>query len=308
MNPFEKFLNFLPSDRKPLDPETSGIIQRFYGGWLLGVSTEESAIDLLETAGRHIHASTTYRIQTEAGLILDGIFEQSDSNSAYLMRAFEENTHIPKIIKFGKDVHLEHEIFLALNMTSEQAISNHLVPLSFIRDIGGKQGIIMPNYACSLNHIKSQKRTKLDAELPFLRGLRQIRTALSILHSHTIFHNDIKPGNILLDFQGNYHLVDYGSCTFPGVRTEVKYSDFYRPSDFHRQDNVRRNSVDFDHMLLAVTILDRMAMLQLEGGFTTVQLKESIELVKNEELKQVLKEMIKLKLEYDTLPLLEIGY
>jgi hypothetical protein len=178
VNPFEKFLNFLPSDRKPLDPETSGIIQRFYGGWLLGVYTEESAIDLLETAGRHIHASTTYRIQRDAGLILDGIFEQSDSNYAYLMRAFEENTHIPKIIKFGKDVHLEHEIFLALNMTSEQAISNHLVPLSFIRDIGGKQGIIM--------HIKSQKRTKLDAELPFLRGLRQIRTALSILQKKSV--------------------------------------------------------------------------------------------------------------------------
>jgi hypothetical protein len=193
-------------------------------------------------------------------------------------------------------------------MTSEQAISNYLVPLSFIRDIGGKQGIIMPNYACSLNHIKSQKRTKPDAEIPFLRGLHQIRTALSILHSRTIFHNDIKPGNILLDFQGNYHLVDYGSCTFPGIRTMVKYTDLYRPSDFHRQNNVRCNSVDFDHMLLAVTILDRMELLQLEGGFSTVQLKESVELVKNEELKQVLKGMIKLQLEYDSLPDREIGH
>jgi hypothetical protein len=53
-------LNFLPSNRKPVDPETSGIIQRFNGGWLQGVFTEENAIDLLETAGRHIHASTKY--------------------------------------------------------------------------------------------------------------------------------------------------------------------------------------------------------------------------------------------------------
>ena len=294
MNPFAKFLSLLPPDRKPLDRETSGIIQRFFGVWLQGVFTKESAIELLETAELHIHASTKYRIQMDAGLILGEIFAQSDSCSAIMMRAFDENTHAPKVIKFGRDAHLEYGAFLALNLTAEQAISNYLVPLSFIRDTGGKQGIIMPNYACSLNHIKSQNRTKLDAELPFLRGLRQIRTALSILHSHTIFHNDIKPANILLDFQGNYHLVDYGSCTFPGARAEVKFTDFYRPSDFNRQDNVRRNSVDYDNMLLAVTILDRMDLLKLEGGFTVVQLKESVELVKNEELKQLLREMIKL--------------
>ena len=295
VNAFEKFLNFLPSNRKPVDPETSGIIQRFYGGWLQGVFTEENAIDLLVIAGRHIHASTKYRIQMNAGLILDGIFEQSDSNSADLMmRAFEENTHTPNIIKFGYDVHLDYEVFLTLKLTHEQAISNNLVPLRFIRDVGGKQGIVMPNYACSLNHIKSPNRTTVDAELPFLRGLKQIRTALSILHSHSIFHNDIKPGNVLVDFQGNYHLVDYGSCAFPGSRTKVKYSDFYRPSDFHRQDKVRRSSVEFDYMLLAVTILDRMELLELDGGFTTVQLKESVELVKNEELKLILREMIKL--------------
>eukprot|EP01036_Dinobryon_divergens_P037801 gene37801-49520_t len=183
-------------------------------------------------------------------------------------------------------------------MTHEQALSNYLVPLRLIQDIGGKQGIVMPSYACSLSYIKSQNRTSLDAELPFLLGLRQIRTALSVLHSHSIFHNNIKPGNILVDFQGNYHLVDYGSCTcactFPEIRTNVKYSNFYIPSDFHRQKKVRRSSVELDYMLLAVTILDRMDLLELKGGVTTVQLKESAESVKNEELKRILYEIIKL--------------
>jgi len=293
MNHFEKFLNLLPSNRKPVDPETSGIIQRYYGSWLQGVYTKDSAVDLLITATKHIHASTSFRIQRDAGLLINGILNQSDSTNAIFMTAFEENTHIPKIIKFGEDVHLEYEIFMALKMTQEEAISNFLVPLRFIQDVKGKQGIVMPIYACSLNRIKSQNRTTIDAELPFLRGLNQIRTALSILHSHSIYHNDVKPGNILLDFQGNYHLVDYGSCTLPGIPSwEVKYTIFYIPSDFQTQDQVHRNSKEFDWMLLAVTILDRMDLLRLEGGFTTIQLKESVEMVKNEELKHILKEMI----------------
>ena len=97
---FENFLDFLPSNRKPLDPETSGIIQRFFGTWLLGVSTEDSAIDLLETAGRHIHASTKFRIQEDAGLIICGVLNQSESTSAVLMRAFDEETHTPRVIKY----------------------------------------------------------------------------------------------------------------------------------------------------------------------------------------------------------------
>eukprot|EP01039_Chlorochromonas_danica_P015002 gene15002-17587_t len=76
----------------------------------------------------------------------------------------------------------------------------------------------------------------VQLEDAFLRGTLQIRSALSTLHARGIIHNDIKPGNILIDFNG----------------------------DFNKQQKVRRNSPEFDEMLLVVSVLDRLQLLTLQ--------------------------------------------
>jgi serine/threonine protein kinase len=62
----------------------------------------------------------------------------------------------------------------------------------------------------------------VQLEDAFLRGTLQIRSALSTLHARGIIHNDIKPGNILIDFNGGWHWSDYGSCGSQG-RERVIY-------------------------------------------------------------------------------------
>jgi serine/threonine protein kinase len=297
-NPFAEFLAFLPEDRKPVDAETASIIERFHGDWLRGIFSQDGAISLLEAAANHVHQSTSFRIRSNAGLLLDGCFQQGDSDHAELVKAFTVRALAPKIIKFGSETITDYQIFALLELSAADAIANHLVPLEFISDINGKCGVVMPAFLSSLSSVKSNINTEADAEIlegGILKCVHQVLIALRVLHRHGISHNDIKPGNILLDINGDSFLCDYGSCTCPGIREprQVKFSDAYKPSDFNRQTHVRRNTPEFDELLLAVTALDRLELLQISCGFTISQLKESATKVVGMELKTLLHELIK---------------
>ena len=289
-SPFVEFLALLPENRKPVDDETKSIIERFHGDWLRGIFSQDGAISLLEAAANHVHQSTSYRIRSRAGLLLDGCFQQGDSDHAELVKAFTVGEFAPKIIKFGAETVIDHQNFARLGLNEADAIANHLVPLDFIEDINGKRGVVMPAFLCSLSSVNSNNKTDADAailEKAILKCVRQVLTALHVLHVNGIIHNDIKPGNILLDINGDSYLCDYGSCTCPGIRTphQVKFSDAYKPSDFNKQTLVKCNTADFDRLLLAVTALDRLELLKISGGFTISELKESATKVVDMDLK-----------------------
>jgi hypothetical protein len=292
-NALTNFWNYLPDDRKPIDEETMRIIERYHGNWMRGIFSTEGAVSLLEAAANHVHQSTKIRIQSLWGLLLDVSFEQGDSNCADLVRAFDIHTLSPKVIKFSSTVNIDNQIFLHLGLTPEQATSNYIVPVSLIIDEGGKQGLVMPAYASSLSVVRrnTMPDSARDLEPAILRGILQIRQALEVLHSKGVVHNDIKPGNILLDFNGNWHLCDFGSCTQRDVRSAqlIEYTAYYQPSDFHNLGKkVTRNSIDYDLLLLAVVARDLLTLLRLDSGFTSYQLIESVNRVYTEELRNLL--------------------
>ena len=298
-SPFVEFLALLPENRKPVDHQTTSIIERYYGDWLRGIFSQDGAISLLEAAANHVHQSTSYRIRKHAGLLLDGCFQQGDSDHVELVKAFTVGELAPKIIKFGAETIMDHQIFARLGLNEADAIANHLVPLAFIEDMSGKRGVVMPAFLSSLSSVNSNNITDADAailEKAILKCVRQVLTALRVLHGNGIIHNDIKPGNILLDINGNSYLCDYGSCTCQGIRTQhqIKFSDAYKPSDFNKQTVVKHNTVDFDRLLLAVTALDRLELLTISGGFTISELKDSAMKVVDTELKSLLHDLIKL--------------
>ncbi|MDX1692971.1 MAG: serine/threonine-protein kinase [Ketobacteraceae bacterium] len=65
----------------------------------------------------------------------------------------------------------------------------------------------------------------LDKGLPDRRKLRliiQVAKALSYAHKNGIIHRDIKPGNILIDKEGNARVVDFGIARIFSEDTELK--------------------------------------------------------------------------------------
>jgi serine/threonine protein kinase len=61
-----------------------------------------------------------------------------------------------------------------------------------------------------------------------LKVLQDILFGLEYLHNGGFYHNDIKPGNILVDDQMNYLLADYGISGYSINGTPVAPKNFYR--------------------------------------------------------------------------------
>eukprot|EP01031_Cornospumella_fuschlensis_P024759 gene24759-29918_t len=303
LSPYAEFLKLLPDAHKPVNPETASIIERYYGKWLRGIFSVKGAVTLLETATRHVHRSTTYRIRVNAGILLCGVFQQADSESSDIVRAFDIYTLSPKVAKFGPEAPVEYEIYLRMGFESpEEALAMHLVPLRFIIDTKGKQAIVMPAFLGSLSSVRVNRLPDDDPcslqvlERTMLKGLGQIATALSYLHRVSIVHNDIKPGNILLNMNGDWFLCDYDSATHPDVtrRGGIKYTSLYIPSDLRKGISpIAHNTPAFDKLLLVVTVLDRLEILKLNGGFYLRDVYEAIdERVLTSEMKVALLDLL----------------
>jgi len=112
-------------------------------------------------------------------------------------------------VKIGINIGREYQIFQRLAMSPEDALKNNIVPIEqFISDDNGKQGILMPLFVSSLSCVNSECTVDpVYLEPAVLNGVLQIVNALEYFHAKGINHNDIKTGNIYLDFTGIGSLV-----------------------------------------------------------------------------------------------------
>ncbi|MBR6691047.1 MAG: SUMF1/EgtB/PvdO family nonheme iron enzyme [Bacteroidaceae bacterium] len=92
-----------------------------------------------------------------------------------------------------------------------------------------------------------------------LRYIRQIASALELVHSRRMMHLDVKPGNILLDDDGNAVLIDFGlskqydSAGMQTSTTPVGISHGYAPMEQYRRGGVSEFSPTVDIYSLGAT-------------------------------------------------------
>ena len=67
--------------------------------------------------------------------------------------------------------------------------------------------MIMPRYAKILKYFKAIKNTEaLEIGISLL-------SKLELLHSTGFVHNDIKPSNVMLDYNNKVQLIDFGCAS-----------------------------------------------------------------------------------------------
>lgn len=92
--------------------------------------------------------------------------------------------------------------------------------------LGHKIYIILPIMTCgSLNHIIAYKFPYGIKDVSILSTiLKECLNGLKCLHKNNLFHRDIKSGNILLSFDGNVCLGDFGVAAI--IKSDTKKNSF----------------------------------------------------------------------------------
>ncbi|TBT96974.1 protein kinase, partial [Hamiltosporidium magnivora] len=147
----------------------------------------------------------------------------------HILKAKNIATRETVVIKVAKSN--EYQI----SLTNEKSFLdklNHLNIIKYIREIkiNNKTCLVFPFYENTLESAFLHKFFD-DNEIRFI--LKQILDALRYMHNKGIIHNDIKPGNVLLQGKGCVKIIDFGiSCN---VNRPIKIFEGYGKSDIDQK-------------------------------------------------------------------------
>lgn len=265
-----------------------------------GLSTQVGAIQLLKEAKFRPTATTVVRLEKRYNLVLNGNFEGGEmdaSSGSIFIRAYVASTLEPRILKFTEtrsEAQYELDIYNYMGFASPDVAMDHrVVPMMLLAvdRTYGKCGVAMPAFISSISKVNLDRSRCPHLEKAILKCVGDILIAFRSIHEKEIYHNDVKPQNILIDATGKCFLADFGSAFCPGVSRdgrEVYFSDYYHPTDI--ASAVTPSSVEFDKLLLIVTAIDVLGYLTRdhEGLFSMISLWENIKDVQDKELKEIL--------------------
>lgn len=117
----------------------------------------------------------------------------------------------------------------------------------------------MPVYPATLQHVPHLTPSAA------LKIGSDMKAALQHLHLCELAHCDVKAPNIFINSNGDAFLGDYGAVRKLGADAEERTLS-HVPADPPKDIDVDRATRELDYLLLAITLLERMELLQLGRG------------------------------------------
>jgi dual specificity tyrosine-phosphorylation-regulated kinase 2/3/4 len=94
---------------------------------------------------------------------------------------------------------------------------------------------VLDEWYVEQTHSGMSKNAKRNSKNRIEKINRQLKTALEEIHSRGVVHTDLKPDNIMFDFQGNLKLIDFGNAVWLEELNAGKNSigiTQYRPPEY----------------------------------------------------------------------------
>lgn len=161
-----------------------------------------------------------YRVDNTAVKVFDKNFPKTDVLNEALNQARVEETGLPIPRVLGVNVTEDGNWCITseyeAGKTLEQLMEEHPEQLEkYMRDFVTLQMEVHSKSAPLLNKLKDKWDSKIAASKAINATTRyELRTRLSSMPKHSkVLHGDFEPGNIIVDDQGGYHILDWSHAT-----------------------------------------------------------------------------------------------
>ena len=158
---------------------------------------------------------------------------------------------------------------------------------------------ILFKYIAGKNFVDNFSNLNADKlKCDFFKSIIKILETLDYIHTHNFIHKDIKPSNIIIDYNNNPFILDFGTATISNTitRTQQDLSLWYASPE---QKNNQEVDITTDLYSLGTTLIETLVSKEDFERFTknSISIDESINNIMvfsdgiNEEMKNIIKRL-----------------
>jgi len=217
-------------------------------------------------------------------------------SNVYLVKDFKDNQLVVK--QYPKNESQYTSIYLYEIETLKKLQHPNIVKIEHNEE-DDKNYYILFKYIAGKNFVDNFSNLNTDKlKCDFFKSIIKILETLDYIHTHNFIHKDIKPSNIVIDYNNNPFILDFGTATISNTitRTQQDLSLWYASPE---QKNNQEVDISTDLYSFGITLIETLTRRDDFERFTknSISIDESINNIMvfsdgiNEEMKNIIKRL-----------------
>lgn len=217
-------------------------------------------------------------------------------SNVYLVKDFKDNQLIVK--QYPKNESQYTSIYLYEIEALKKLQHPNIVKIEHNEE-DDKNYYILFQYIAGKNFVDNFSNLNTDKlKCDFFKSIIKILETLDYIHTHNFIHKDIKPSNIIIDYNNNPFILDFGTATISNTitKTQQELSLWYASPE---QKNNQEVDISTDLYSFGITLLETLTRKDEFERFTknSISIDELINNIMvfsdgiNEEMKNIIKKL-----------------